>query len=142
MESLNFTPGRALFLSQSLNGRWAVVFEDEGASGYLYACDRQLGEDEAGILDAMLIYNVSALEKTGERIASVQWSRDGMRAALYLDATPQALVDFGTRESFCRSNFPNFLDSGAEGWRKSSHAWDDAAFEKFESEVFEAELND
>jgi hypothetical protein len=77
-----------------------------------------------------------------ERLASVQWSRDGLRAALYLDGMAQALVDFGARESFCRANFPNFLDSSGDGWRKSSHAWDDVAFEKFESEIFEAELND
>jgi hypothetical protein len=136
MDSLNFTPGRALFLSQSLNGRWATVFEDEGASGYLYACDRTLGEDDKGILDAMLVYNGSALEKR-ERLASVQWSRDGQRAAFYLDGTAQALIDFAARESFCRSNFPNFLDGAAAPWRQSSHAWDDAAFSRFEAELYE-----
>lgn len=137
MDSLTFRPGRALFLSQSLTGRWALVFEDEGPAGYLYACDRQLGEDEEGIVDSMLIYNGAALEdRTRERIASIQWSPDGFRAVLYLDGTAQAYVDFSARESFCRSNFPNFLDSQGDNWRKSTHAWDDATYERFEADLY------
>ena len=50
----------------------------------------------------MLIYNVAALLKSDEekerpepqRIASVEWSRDGLQAVLYLDGTAQALYDF------------------------------------------------
>lgn len=138
MDSLSFTPGRALFLSQSLTGRWAVVFEDEGPAGYCYACDRSLGEDEEGIIDAMLIYNGASLENRGtERIASVQWSRDGHRALLYLDGTPQAYLDFVARESCCRMDFPNFLDASDNNlWRRSSHAWSEELVKRFEAEMF------
>jgi hypothetical protein len=114
-----------------------MVFEDEGPGGYLYACDRTLGEDEAGILDSMLIYNGAALEdRTRERIASIQWSPDGFRAVLYLDGTAQAYADFSARESFCRSNFPNFLEATGDNWRKSTHAWDDTAYERFEADLY------
>jgi hypothetical protein len=53
----------------------------------------------------MLIYNVGALARSDaenerpepQRIASVEWSRDGLQAVLYLDGTAQALFDFEAR---------------------------------------------
>src|ERR1700735_2852783 len=99
MQSLSFTPGRAFLSSDSPAVPWTVVFEDEGIAGYFYACDRSQETHDNSILDAMLIYNVEALAKsdvqlerpTGERIASVEWSRDGLKAVLYLDGFAQAL---------------------------------------------------
>src|ERR1035437_7952894 len=85
MQSLTFTPGEAFLASDSPTVPWTVVFEDEGVTGYFYACDRSQTTQEAGLLDAMLIYNVRALaasdaqleRPTAERIAAVEWSRDG-----------------------------------------------------------------
>lgn len=149
MESLSFVPGKAEWESASPMRPWAVRFEDEGIAGYLYACDRSLGPGEQGILDAMLLYNVAALTageteqagaepglEAGQRLAAVEWSRDGLRAVFYLDGTAQALVDFGKRTSCCRSNFPNFLPESGERWRGSSHAWDAAAVEEFEAGLY------
>ena len=140
MDSLTFKPGRAFLSSNSPAVPWTAVFEDEGPAGYFYACDRSQETQEHSIMDAMLIYNSAALkDRDTERIASVQWSKDGQQAVLYLDGSAQALVDFRARESFCRSNFPNFLDQGAGGgWRKDSHAWNDAALQAFEAEIYEA----
>ncbi len=45
-----------------------------------------------------------------QRIASVEWSRDGLQAVLYLDGTAQALYDFQARCGYCRMNFPNFRE--------------------------------
>src|ERR1017187_7744252 len=90
MQSLTFTPGEAFLASDSPTVPWTVVFEDEGVTGYFYACDRsQQGHDQS-ILDAMSIYSVSALaasdarlaRPTAERIATVVWSRDGLKAVL------------------------------------------------------------
>jgi len=137
MDSLTFTPGRAFLSSNSVAVPWTAVFEDEGPAGYFYACDRSRETQEESILDAMLIYNTSALQDPKrERIASVQWSRDGQQAVLYLDGTAQALIDFAARQSFCRSNFPNFLDEDGGPWRKSSHAWDDDALQRFEAAIY------
>jgi hypothetical protein len=137
MDSLTFTPGRAFLSSNSPAVPWTVVFEDEGPAGYFYACDRSYETQEESILDAMLIYNVGSLEEpTRERIASVQWSRDGQQAALYLDGSPQALTDFATKQSFCRSDFPNFLDEDASGWRKGSHSWNEEAIKRFEAAIY------
>jgi hypothetical protein len=38
--------------------------------------------------------------------------------------------------SFCRANFPNFLDEDGGGWRKSTHAWDEEALKAFEAEMY------
>ncbi len=137
MDSLTFTPGEAFLSSNSPQVPWTVVFEDEGAAGYAYACDRSHERQEDAILDAMLIYNVASLESNGvERIAAVQWSRDGMQAVLYLDGTAQALMDFSVRESCCRLDFPNFMEAQGDPWRKSSHAWDPARLERFEAGLY------
>lgn len=143
MDSLTFKPGRAFLSSNSPAVPWTAVFEDEGPAGYFYACDRSRETHEESILDAMLIYNTAALEEssaglagTRERLASIQWSRDGQQCVLYLDGTAQAFIDFASRTSFCRSNFPNFLNERNDTWRKSSHAWDDAALQRFEAEIY------
>ena len=144
MQSLSFTPGRAFLSVDSPIVPWTVVFEDEGVAGYFYACDRSQEKHENSILDAMLIYNVAALAKSDaelnrpepQRIASVEWSSDGLQAVLYLDGTAQALYDFQARLGHCRMNFPNFLEEQGDTWRKSTHAWSDAALQRFESALY------
>jgi hypothetical protein len=150
MQSLSFIPGRA-FLSANAPAvpglpviPWTVVFEDEGVAGYFYACDRSKETQEASIMDAMLIYNVEALAKSDaalarpepERIAAIEWSRDGQQAVLYLDGTPQAMYDFQRRCGYCRMDFPNFLEERGDTWRKSSHAWNEEALRRFESALY------
>jgi len=144
MQSLTFSPGAAFLSVDSTTPPWTVVFEDEGVAGYFYACDRTGVTHEASILDAMLIYTVAALNKsdeeqrrpTEERIAAVEWSRDGLRAVLYIEGIPQALYDFGERVGHCRMNFPNFMDEKGSAWRKSTHAWSEEAIRRFERELY------
>jgi hypothetical protein len=137
MDSLTFTPGRAYLKSDSAVLPWSVVFEDEGAAGYLYARDRSFPTEEQSILDAMLIYNVRSLdEPQRQRLATVQWSRDGLQAVFYIDGMPQGFIDFAARQSFCRSNFPNFMEQQGDTWRKSSHQWDEAAIQSFEAALY------
>jgi hypothetical protein len=144
MQTLTFTPGRAFLSSDSTAVPWTVVFEDEGVAGYFYACDRSHEKLEESILDAMLIYNVAALaasdaqleRPTAERIAAVEWSRDGLQAVLYLDGAAQGLYDFGARCGYCRMDFPNFLEDQGDVWRRNSHAWSDAALGQFEAALY------
>lgn len=137
MQSLSFRPGRAFLSVNSPAVPWTAVFEDEGVAGYFYACDRSQQTQEASILDAMLIYNVSSLKDSGsERLAAIEWSSDGLQAVLYLDGTAQALFDFAARAGFCRMNFPNFLSEQGDAWQKSSHAWNEAALERFEAALY------
>lgn len=142
MDSLEFSVGEARLVSYSpaRSLAWRVVFEDEGAAGYCYACDgnRATVDDDfdVTVLDAMLVYNVEAMQNAQDgdrrRLATVEWSADGHRAAMRLDGVPQVLIDFERRESFCRSNFPNFMDDGRNGWRSSDHTWNDEAMVRFE----------
>ena len=136
MQSISFTPGDVFLASDSPSVPWSVVFEDEGLAGYFYACDRSQEVQELAIMDAMLIYNVGVLkDPEAERLAAVEWSKNGQQAVLYLDGTAQALFDFAQRAGFCRMDFPNYLaDEG--GWRKTSHAWSDAALQRFEAELY------
>jgi hypothetical protein len=144
MQSLTFSPGRAFLSSDSTAVPWTAVFEDEGIAGYFYACDRSREKLDESILDAMLIYNAGALAASDEqlkrpvpeRIASVEWSRDGLKAVLYLDGAAQALYDFGARCGYCRMDFPNFLEDQGDVWRRSSHAWSDAALAEFEAALY------
>ncbi len=139
MDSLSFRPGRAFLSSNSTAVPWTVVFEDEGVAGYFYACDRSRETQEESILDAMLVYNTDAAKKAAgeaELIASVQWSKDGLLAALYIDGSAQAIFDFGAKCGYCRTNFPNFLAAQGSGWRKDSHAWNEELLARFESEIY------
>lgn len=145
MDSLTYSVGSGRLVSYSpvREMPWRVVFEDEGVAAYCYACDGRLAtvEDsfDVTVLDSMLVYNVAAMRREDdgnrERLLTVEWSADGRRAALRLDGVPQVLVDFELRESYCRSNFPNFMDDGHGGWRTSSHAWDEEAMSRFENEI-------
>ena len=92
----------------------------------------------------MLIYNVASLknaegEAGPERIAAVEWSRDGFQAVLYLDGTAQALFDFNQHQGYCRLNFPNFIAEQGDPWNKENHAWNEAAFQRFEAALYAAE---
>lgn len=137
MESLTFRPGRAFLSSNSPAVPWTAVFEDEGVAGYFYACDRSQTTQEDSILDGVLIYTVGALKDLEtERLAAVEWSKDGMRAVLYLDGTAQALFDFGAKRGYCRMNFPNYLGEQGDRWDKTSHAWSDEALRQFEQEMY------
>ena len=137
MQSISFTAGRAFLLSDSPTAPWTVLFEDEGVAGYWYACDRSREREEERILDAMLIYNVASLEDAArERLAAVEWSRDGQQAVLYLDGNAQAMFDFEARTGFCRSNFPNFVEGPGDRWHKASHAWNEAALQRFETALY------
>ncbi len=137
MKSLNFRPGRAFLSVNSPTPPWTVVFEDEGVAAYFYACDRSQETQDHAILDAMLIYNVSALTPSDEdRIAAIEWSKDGFQAVLYLDGTPQALFDFNLHQGYSRMNFPNFIPEQGDPWNKADHAWSEPVFQRFESALY------
>ena len=140
MDSLTFTPGRAFLSSDSNSPPWTVVFEDEGPAGYFYACDRSQETQEHSIMDAMLIYNGAALDDRDAGAAGVGAvvARTGCRRCCIWMERAQAMVDFACEDqSFCRSNFPNFLDEGGgSGWRKASHAWSDEALQAFEAALY------
>ncbi len=99
---------------------FVVAFEDDGESGYFYACDKKA---ETFIVDAMHIYNVAQSKHMTAMGLDIFWSSDGTVAALFIERIAHAIFDFGAKRGFCRSNFP----SPAPDW--TGHAWEDAALE-------------
>jgi len=84
----------------------AVVFEDDGETGFFYILDRSKSENQ--IIDAIHIYDVLRLRKEGteEAVVKIAWSDDGMRACLYLDDWLQAEYDYTLGKGRSRSGFP------------------------------------
>lgn len=97
-----------------------VAFEDDGETGYLYACDKNA---ETRILDALHIYNVAQSKHMAPMGLDVFWSSDGQVAALFIERIAHAVFDFGGKRGWCRSAFP----PPAPGW--NGHAWDDKCLE-------------
>lgn len=106
-----------VYASPSPSQRYAVVFEDDGASGYLYA------RDGDSTVDAVQVYTAS--EHNGTATLQIAWADDGLKAVLVIDRHPKAVFDFAARRAYSRRNFP----PPAAGW--SGHAWDDAAINLF-----------
>jgi len=112
--------------SGSPQGRYVVVFEDDGETGYFYALDA-VGEENP-ILDALHIYNVSSVADR-EILSTLQivWSVDGLKAALVINRYPHAAFDFEARRGYCRTGFP----PPNTDWTQHGHEWDDAVLELF-----------
>lgn len=102
--SPQFLPGdETWFASDSPTSNFSAVFEDNGETGYLYACKRS-GE-QTSILDAVHIYNVrNVVDREIESRGEILWSSDGLKAALLLNGHPHAVIDFSARRAHCRSN--------------------------------------
>ena len=124
-----FHPGEKVVVdSVSQLGRWAVVFEDDGDTGYFYALD--LNEQNKGhnpIQEALHIYNVKNIsDKDRESIAVILWSEDGQKACLLINDYPHAIVDFKAKRGYCRTNSPP-----PGKWKDHDFKWDDNVLKYF-----------
>ena len=124
-----FYPGKEVFLdSKSASGSFAVVFEDDGATGYFYALDT--ANENQMILDAMHIYNAdNVTDRDRSSIARIIWSATGEQAALLINDYPHAVFDFAAKRGYCRTGFP----PASPNWSSEGHEWDDAAMRFFET---------
>jgi hypothetical protein len=122
--------------SESSLGTAAVVFEDDGETGYLYAVDRSTNaRDLSGnrtyrIVDAVHIYDATE-PQSKPVMAELLWSANGKCAALKLGAEILAVIDFAEKRAWCRSGFgaPS-QESG--GWH-ADHSWDANALARIEA---------
>src|SRR5262245_64626289 len=85
---------------------YAVIFEDDGETGYFYACT--VGKKGApNILDAVHIYNVKdVIDKDEPSEIKIGWSLNGLQAILLINDHPLAVFDFENQFGFCRTGFP------------------------------------
>ncbi|MFC0323852.1 DUF2251 domain-containing protein [Gallibacterium melopsittaci] len=82
----------------------AVVFEDDGDTGYFYAIDTQQTE---AIVDSLHIYNVTSVEqKEIARKLQICWSEDGYLALLLINDYPHAVFDFKKLIAYNNNQFP------------------------------------
>ena len=109
--------------------KYAVVFEDDGETGYFYALNTS--QEKSPILDALHIYNVgNVVDKNKPSLVQIVWSNDGLKTALWINDYPHAVFDFAAKRGYCRTNFPEFRSSGEE-WSSFSKEWSDTALELF-----------
>lgn len=126
-----FQVGRPLVVdADSPVGRYAAVFEDDGATGCFYAVDTDV-EDGNPVQDALLVYTVA--DVTDADLAStleIGWSRDGLKALLLINDAPHAAFDFERRQGWCQLGLPQAAIAAA--WSKAGHAWSDDVEALFE----------
>jgi hypothetical protein len=121
-------PGkRTAIQAESPTPPFAVVFEDDGTTGYFYALDKSRSGNP--ILDTLHIYNVASVNDR-HLTSKVQlvWSQDDKKAALLINRYPHAIFDFEGRRGYCRSAFPA---PAKDGWTQHGHEWHDDAEELF-----------
>ena len=126
---MSFFPGKEVVVeSVSPQEKWAVVFEDDGDTGYLYALDLKAQEEGRNpIQEALHIYDVAGVTDIDiESVASIIWSADGAKACLLINQYPHAVVNFLGQRGYCRTNFPRPLK-----WKEHDFKWDDSVLEYF-----------
>lgn len=107
---------------------YALVFEDDGDTGYLYGLD--VARQNNQIVDAVLIYNVSNVsDKHLPSEMKMGWSEDGLKGLLMINNHPHAVFDFSAQRAYCRSNFPT--PNSEWGQHDFGHEWDDSCLEFF-----------
>ena len=109
-------------------GRFGVVFEDDGDTGYAYAIRRRRVRSPE-VLDALHLYNVTLVkDRDREHSVEVRWSPDGTRAAVLLNGHVHAAIAFAEQRAGCMNAFPP-----PSPWCRSSHQWDPALVEFLEA---------
>ena len=126
-KELLFTVGEEHFLDDlsPTNKTIAVIFEDDGDTGYFYAVNIENG---IKILDTLHIYNVkNVVDKAQPSLAQIVWSRDGLNGALLINHYAHAVFNFDQCRGYCRSGFPPPSPNST----KYGHEWDDQALIPF-----------
>jgi hypothetical protein len=120
--------------SESPRGDAALVLEDDGETGYLYAIDREqnarsiAGNRTYRIVNAVHLYNVTESLRKPQMVELI-WTKDGRSGAAKIGGEIQAVIDFGARRSWCRSGFGN-RPNESEGW-SDSFTWEEAVIHRF-----------
>jgi len=108
------------------NTQYGAVFEDDGETGYFYGLD--FNKSDQPIVDARHVYNVEQVtDRNIPSVVQIAWSSDGLKAALFINKCPHAVIDFDARRSYCRTGFPPPNDK----WSTHPAAWDDRVLEPF-----------
>ena len=117
MQEQKWTPGEDLFIeSFASEGRYGVVFEDDGEAAYFYAVEKDESGGGLSILDALHIYEGEKGEAAKPLI--IIWARDWMKCALVIDGYCHAIFDFEAHGGYNINEFPPPNDIWTKGDRK------------------------
>jgi hypothetical protein len=112
--------------SRSPSGAHAVLYEDDGDTGYFYAVEPS--PEGMEMLDALHLYNAEQDLRGVDCRIELVWSADGNKAGLRINGTLWAAFDFEHEQGRCRTNFPP--PSGR--WKMASRPpWSDAVVRQF-----------
>jgi hypothetical protein len=112
----------AVLQADAPRGRFSVVFEDDGDTGYFYGLDLASDASSGPIVDALHLYNVEAVaDRQSAYPVEIRWAEDRNRAGLFIAERCQAVFDFDEKRAVSRSGFPPA--SGDFTW---THDWDEA----------------
>lgn len=122
-------PGTELVTeAPAAQGPYAVVFEDDGDTGFFYALNTASGEQNP-IQDALHIYDVAQIsDRDKASQLKVGWSQDHLKAVLLINDYPHAIFDFEAKRGYCRSGFPQ---ASGNDWSREGHEWTDQALQLF-----------
>jgi len=126
-----FSVGEALFSSVSPRSDWAVVFEDDGVTGYFYATAWDPGaEGRFGkVYGALHIYNVvNVSDRDKASRLQIGWSEDGAATVLLINSYPHAVFDRNSNRAMCRTGFPPPARSSLFNL---SEKWDSSVIDQF-----------
>ena len=126
VESLNV--GQDTFVESCPNGvQNAVIFEDNGETGYLYAIERKDAE-QLEVLDAVHIYNVAnVIDKHIPSEVKIYWNSAFDKVALVINDYCHAIMDFRNKIGLCRTAFPH----PSQNWPGEQRKLSDIDVEKF-----------
>ena len=83
----------------------AVMFEDDGQTGYFYALDMR--QNEQPIADMLHVYNVDSASNHHEaRKLEICWDASGYLALLLINGYPHAVFDFARLVGYNGSKYP------------------------------------
>ena len=107
---------------------YGVVFEDDGETKrYFYALERNPGNGEQRILDALHIYEMTdTMEKKSSSLLII-WSKDWLKCALVIDEHCHAIFDFEGHGGYNINEFP----PPNEIWTKHGRKLDNELIQKF-----------
>ena len=83
----------------------AVMFEDDGQTGYFYALDMR--QNEQPIADMLHVYNVDSASNHHEaRKLEICWDASGYLALLLINGYPHAVFDFARLVGYNGNKYP------------------------------------
>ncbi|MDI9871898.1 DUF2251 domain-containing protein [Flectobacillus roseus] len=107
-EEQTFKVGDDLFIDSTTENSYAVVFEDNGETGYFYAVDSK----NMKVLDGLHIYNVANVtDKHKPSTLKILWTEDESKAFLSINNYYHAVFDFRNKAGYCRTGFPESNNS-------------------------------